>query len=65
MRSTLVDITVESAHETERAVLVHEGDKAKAVLLPKSAVEIVRDEPMPGLAAVTLPEALAIEKGLV
>ncbi|ACL58499.1 hypothetical protein [Methylobacterium nodulans] len=65
MRSDLVDLTVEIARETDLAVLVHEGDKSKAVWLPKSVVEIVRDDPMPGLATITLPERVAVEKGLV
>jgi hypothetical protein len=65
MRSNLVDLTVEIVHETAAAVLVHDGDQTKAVWLPKSAVEIERDEPRPGLATITLPENLAIEKGLV
>lgn len=65
MKSDLIDLTVEIAHETEKAVLVHEGDKSKAVWLPKSAVEIERDSPRPGLAIVTLTESLALQKGLI
>jgi hypothetical protein len=65
MKSNLVNLAVEIVHETEKAVLVHDGDKSKAVWLPKSAVEISRNDPTPGIATITLPEPLAIEKGLV
>jgi hypothetical protein len=65
MKSNLVDLMVEITHETEKAILVHTGDKDKSAWLPKSAVEISRDDPIPGIATITLPEPLAIEKGLV
>lgn len=63
MKSDLVDIEVTVHHETEKAVLVSDdGDRKRAVWLPKSAIEIAGD----GLrVTVTLPERLAIDKGLV
>jgi hypothetical protein len=65
MKSNLIDLVVEITHETDKALLVHDGDKSKAVWLPKSAVEVSLDDPIPGVATITLPEPLAIEKGLV
>lgn len=63
MKSDLVDIRVILHHETERAVKVSDdGDEKNAVWLPKSKIEIARDG---GCWEVTLPEWLAIEKGLV
>jgi hypothetical protein len=70
MKSDLVDLTLQLHHETwpgiadHGAVLVSDdGDKRKAVWLPKSAVEIERKPK--AIVIVTMPERLAIEKGLV
>jgi len=65
MRSDLIDLSLFLEHETEKAILVHDGDKKKAVWLPKSACEVERDAARPRFVTVTLPERLAIEKGLV
>jgi hypothetical protein len=65
MKSDLVDIDVIVHHETAGAVLVSDdGDRARAVWLPKAAIEI---EPVKGKShhRVTMPERLATEKGLV
>lgn len=64
MKSDITDIDVEVVHRTEKAVLVHTGDKEKAVWLPLSMIEI---EPsgIGGIETVTLPERLAQEKGLI
>mgnify|MGYP003560210402 CR=1 FL=1 len=64
MKSNIIDIDVEVVHRTEKAVLVHTGDKSKAVWLPLSQIEI---EPsfFGGIETVTLPEALALDKGLI
>lgn len=60
----LTDITVRLVQQTERAILVCDSDDLdKAVWLPKSQVEF--EEKPGGLAEVTLPEWLAIERGLV
>lgn len=63
MKSNLVDLEVRLHHETEKALLVStSGDRDDAVWVPKSAVEFEG-----GLTrgTLTLPEALAIEKGLM
>jgi hypothetical protein len=63
-KSDLIDVTVKVHHTTERAVLVSDdGDREKAVWLPLSQVEVVMKDR--GVAEVTLPEWLAIDKGLV
>lgn len=62
-RSNITDIELHLHHRTEKAVLVSDdGDRESAVWLPLSQIEI--DE-QGNIATVTLPEALAIEKGLV
>ena len=64
MRSDLIDVSVFQHHETDKAILVSEdGDRERAVWLPKAACEIERKER--GVIVVTMPERLAIEKGLV
>lgn len=62
-RSTLIDISVVLVHETEKAVLVDHGGDGN-VWLPKSAIEIEADS-NGKTHTVTLPEALAQEKGLI
>lgn len=68
MRSDLVDLTLFLHVETDKAWRVSDnGSDTKAVWLPKSQVEM---EPLPGSkggreAVFTIPEWLAIEKGLV
>lgn len=64
MRSDLIDITVQRLHETEKAVLVTDSIPEKGVWLAKSMIEI---EPsvVGGLFTVTMPEWLALEKGLI
>ena len=64
MKSDLIDIDVECTARTEKAVLVHAGDKAEAVWLPLSQCEIAPGG-IPGIETVTLPEWLALEKGLI
>lgn len=63
-KSDLVDLTMQLHHETAKAVLVSDdGDKTKAVWVPLSQCEV---EPKgKGIVIVTMPEWLAIEKGLV
>lgn len=64
MKSDLVDLTVQLHHTTDRAVLVSlDGDRAKAVWVPLSQCEV---ETRPrGIVILTMPESMAIEKGLV
>ena len=64
MRSNLIEIEVLQLHETEKAALVTLQDLDKGVWLPKSAIEI---EPSggAGIWTLTIPEPLALEKGLI
>ena len=64
MKSDLVDLTVELVHETSGAALVGLDENAEEIWLPKSQIEIRRDDPIPGVATITMPEWLAVEKGL-
>jgi hypothetical protein len=64
MKSDLIDIDVECTARTEKAVLVHTGDKTEAVWLPLSQCEIAPSG-FPGIETVTLPEWLALDKGLI
>lgn len=64
--SDLIDVHVQLHAETERAFLVSlDGDKARAVWVPKSQCEISDPpHPSPGEKLLTLPEWLAFDKGL-
>ena len=64
MKSNLIDLDVEVTARTEKAVLVHTGNKADAVWLPLSQVEVC-ETGFAGIETVTLPEWLALEKGLI
>lgn len=64
MKCDVIDVSVCVHHRTEKAVLVSDdGDRDKAKWLPLSRVEIEMDGESAGI--VTLPEWLAVEKGLV
>ena len=63
MKSDLVDIEMQIHHRTDRAVLASDdGDRANAVWLPLAQIEIATEN---GKTVVTMPEWLAMEKGLV
>lgn len=68
-KKELLDITMQLHHETkpgseEGALLVFDdGDKDRAVWLPKSQIEFTLKPK--GIVEVTLPEWLALEKGLI
>jgi hypothetical protein len=78
MKSDLIDLMLAQHHKTKLAILVSElGEEAKAVWLPLSVIEIEESRKtatgtlkggqrvtLP-LITVTMPERLAIEKGLV
>jgi hypothetical protein len=64
MKSNIIDIDVEVTARTEKAVLVHTGIKEKAVWLPLSQIEI-EDSAIAGIETVSLPEWLALDKGLI
>jgi len=59
----LVDLEVVVIHQTERAVLVSLTEDGEKVWLPLSAIEVNTRKNR--TAEITLPEAMAIEKGLV
>ena len=64
MKSNIVDIDVEVTARTAKAVLVHTGIKEKAIWLPLSQIEI-EETGIGEIFSVTLPEWLALEKGLI
>lgn len=65
MKSDIVDIACCRHAETAKAILVSDDDnRDNAVWLPKSQVEIENDGHA-NFVTVTLPEWLAVEKGLV
>lgn len=64
VKSTLVDIAVQVHHQTEKAILVSDdGDKEKAVWVPLSQCEVEHGKR--GTATLTLPEWMALDKGLI
>ena len=63
MKSDLLDVTMQLHYRTDRAILVSDdGDKENAVWLPLSQVEVLPKND--GMVEVTMPEWLAVEKGL-
>lgn len=63
-KSDLVDLSMQIHHETSKAILASDdGDRDTAVWLPLSHIEIERKER--GVIVVTMPEWLALEKGLI
>ena len=58
MKCDLIDLDVRLIHETPLAWLFHDG--RKETWLPKSMCEFDRDA-----GVLTLPEPLALEKGLI
>lgn len=59
----LADLLLELHHETPLAILVStDGDAENAVWIPKSACQY--EKRRDGLYAVTMPEKLALDKGL-
>ena len=64
MKSDVIDLTLQKLHETDKAVLVTDSIPEKGVWLAKSRIEI-EPAPVGGLYIVTLPEWLALEKGLI
>lgn len=64
MKSDIIDIDGAIEARTDRAVLFHTGDKSEAAWLPRSQIEI-SDTGIGGIVTVSLPEWLALEKGLI
>ena len=64
MTTTLVDLTVQILHRTDRAVLVTDSTPDNGVWLPLSQIEVAPADKV-GLHVVTLPDWLAQERGLI
>jgi hypothetical protein len=65
MAREIVDLTVQLHAETAKAVLVSDdGIQKHAVWLPLSQIEIEK-KPNSSIVVVTLPEWLALDKGLL
>lgn len=64
MKSDVIDIDGAVEARTESAVLFHTGNKEDAAWLPLSQIEI-EETGFKGVFTVTLPEWLALEKGLI
>lgn len=63
MKSDLVDLTMILHHQTPSAILVSDTEDGEKVWLPKSRIEL---EDVSGrIVVVTMPERLALEKGLI
>ena len=66
MKSNIIDIDGAIEARTQKAVLFHTGDKSEAALLPLSQIEIeIEETGVGGIVTVTLPEWLALDKGLI
>lgn len=65
MRREILDLTMHIHHETDAAIRASDtGEDKDAVWLPKSQIEIERKGSGP-TAVITLPEWLAMDKGLI
>ncbi len=64
MKSNVIDIDGAIEARTISAVMFHTGDKSEAVWLPRSQIEI-EETGVAGIVTITLPEWLALEKGLI
>ena len=64
MKSNIIDIDGAVEARTEKAVLFHTGDKTQAAWLPLSQIEI-EETAFGGIFTVSLPEWLALDKGLI
>jgi hypothetical protein len=65
MRSPVIDITVHTHAQTDKAILVSDdGDKRHAVWLPLSQITI-HDTQVHAVCDIVLPEWLAKDKGLI
>ena len=64
MSREMVEIDVEIVARTERAVLAHTGNKEEAAWLPLSQIKL-RPSGIGGIYTLTVPEWVAIDKGLV
>lgn len=64
MRSNVIDIDGAIEARTDKAVLFHTGNKEEAAWLPLSQIE-VEETGIGGIVTVTLPEWLALDKGLI
>ena len=64
MKSDVIDIDGAMEARTEKAVLFHTGNKDEAAWLPLSQIEIA-ETGFAGIFTVTLPEWLALGKGLI
>lgn len=61
----IIDIECLWLHETEKGVKIATDEESTPVWLPKHLVEIDAPLTIPGaICTITLPERLAIEKGL-
>lgn len=63
-----VVMTMELLTTTESAICVRDGDHDEGVWLPRSKVEWERKSPMyrrPMIIEITLPEWLAMDRGLI
>lgn len=64
MRSNLIDLDVQVLRETDKAAMVTLDVPDNGVWLPKSQIEL-NETGIAGIVTVTLPEWLALDKGLI
>jgi len=66
MKSDIIDLRLVLVAQTEKAILVNENEdnSGKSIWLPKSKVEF-DDVTIGTITTVTLPEWLALDKGLI
>jgi hypothetical protein len=63
--SDTITVQMQLLHQTAAAVLVTDSTPDEGVWLPNSQIEMSVNDPVPGIVSITLPEWLAVQKGLV
>ena len=59
----IIEVATTIRHQTDKAILVDEGKEK--IWLPKSQVEIDEHDEKTGAATLSMPEWLAVDKGLI
>jgi hypothetical protein len=65
MKHELVDLTMQIVRETDKAICVRDAEDRNPVWLPRSQIEVSTDGAPRGCVIVTMPEWLALDKGLI
>lgn len=63
-RNEIVEVDGAIEARTDKAILFHTGDKTQAVWLPRNQIQI-DDTGFPEIFTVSMPEWMALDRGLI